>query len=255
MIDKNLQYTCGYWRNAQDLDSAQIDKMDLIARKLQLKPGMRVLDIGCGYGTLAYYLAKNYKVEVVGNSISREQIACAQKLTQGLPCKFLLCDYRDITETFDRVVSVGMFEHVGRSNHREFFEVCNRCLKDDGILLLHSIGISHKTIPGYDQFTHKYIFPNGYIPYYMDICRAIEASWIIEDWHNFGFDYYKTLVAWEKNFDEKWPSLKDSHGQKFHIMWKMYLHIAQAAFFTRSFQLWQIVLSKDGLKGGYKSVR
>jgi len=206
--------------------------------------------------TLTYYLAKNYKVEVVGNSVSKEKIAYAKKLTQGLPCKFLLCDYRDIKETFDRVVSVGMFEHVGKNNYKEFFEVCNRCLKDeDGTLLLHCIGVAHKTMPGYDQYSHKYIFPNGYIPYYLDICRAIEGSWIIEDWHNFGFDYYKTLVAWEKNFDEKWPSIKDLHEPKFHLMWKTYLQLAQATFFTRSFQLWQIVLSKDGLKGGYKSIR
>jgi len=255
MLDKNLQYTCGYWRNATDLDSAQIAKMELIAQKLQLKPGMTVLDIGCGYGTLAYYLATKYKVSVVGNTISKEQVKYAEELTEGVSCKFILCDYREITEKFDRIVSVGMFEHVGRSNHREFFEVCRRCLKDEGILLLHTIGVSHKNIPGYDQFNHKYIFPNGYVPYYLEICKALEGIWIIEDWHNFGFDYYKTLVAWEKNFDKNWPDLKDSYEPKFHIIWKTYLQAAQAFFLTRSFQLWQIVLSKDGLKNGYLSVR
>jgi len=255
MLDKNLQYTCGYWRNAKDLDEAQIAKMELIAKKLHLKPGMTVLDIGCGYGTLAYHLAKHYKVSVVGNSISKEQTKYAETLCEGLPCKFLLCDYRVLNEKFDRVVSVGMFEHVGGNNHKEFFEVCNRCLKDDGILLLHTIGISHKSVMGLDHWIHKYIFPNGYVPYYMEVCKAIEGMWVIEDWHNFGFDYSKTLAAWERKFEKNWPSLKHKYAPEFHTIWQTYLQAAQAAFLSRTLQLWQIVLTKDGFKNGYLSYR
>jgi cyclopropane-fatty-acyl-phospholipid synthase len=256
MLDKNLQYTCGYWRNAKDLDEAQLAKMDLIARKLTLKPGMRVLDIGCGFGTLAYHLAKNYGVSVVGCSVSKEQTKFAQQLCQGLPCKFLLCDYRDLNEKFDRIVSVGMFEHVGGKNYPDFFSVCNRCLTDDGIMLLHCIGIAHKRILGLDQWIHKYIFPNGYVPYYLELCKAIEDHWVIEDWHNFGFDYSKTLAEWENRFDKAWPGkLEEKYGDRFHLMWKTYLQGARGAFLSRAFQLWQIVLTKDGLPGGYVSHR
>jgi cyclopropane-fatty-acyl-phospholipid synthase len=155
MIDKNLQYTCGYWKTAKDLDAAQIDKMNLIALKLKLEPGMKVLDFGCGYGTLGVYLAKNFGVSVVGVSISEEQNKYAKKISKGLSCDFRLCDYRDINEKFDRIVSIGLLEHVGVHNYKTFFEVCHQCLKDDGIFLLHTIGTLHKMLQGGDLFTHK----------------------------------------------------------------------------------------------------
>lgn len=255
MLDKNMQYTCGYWRTATDLDQAQLDKMELIAAKLDLRSGMSVLDIGCGFGTLAHHLAANYGVSVVGCSISKEQTKYGEALCGQLPVEFRLCDYRDLDQKFDRVVSVGMFEHVGASNYAEFFAVCRRCLKEDGILLLHCIGNNHDSVSGFDMWSHKYIFPNGYVPHYMDICRAIRGQWVVEDWHNFGPDYYKTLCAWEERFDGGWEQLKGGYGEKFGRMWKIYLACAQALFKTRSFQLWQIVLSKDGLDGGYRSVR
>jgi cyclopropane-fatty-acyl-phospholipid synthase len=258
MLDKNMQYTCGYWRYATNLDDAQVAKMELIAQKLKLKPGMRVLDIGCGFGTLGFYLAKYHGVQFVGCSISKEQTKYGSDLCQGLPVEFRLCDYRELNEQFDRVVSVGMFEHVGSQNYREFFKVCHRCLKDDGILLLHTIGNNHKAVCGFDMWSHKYIFPNGYIPYYLEITKAMESLWIIEDWHNFGNDYSKTLAAWEQNFDAAWSKdqkLSARHGERFYRMWKIYLNCAQAFFLTRSFQLWQIVLTKDGLPGGYEATR
>jgi len=255
MLDSNMQYTCGFWKNANDLEAAQISKMDLIAAKLKLEPGMRVLDLGCGFGTLGIYLSKTYGVRVVGCTISKEQAKYAKVRAGNLPAEFRLCDYRDMNEKFDRVVSVGLMEHVGAQNYRELFQVVTRCLVDDGIALIHCIGNNHPTVAGFDMWSHKYIFPNGYIPYYLEICKAIEGLFIIEDWQNFSHDYSKTCAAWEEKFDNAWPTLEAKYGDKFYRMWKIYLQCAQAFFLTRSFQLWQIVLSKDGLRGGYEAVR
>jgi cyclopropane-fatty-acyl-phospholipid synthase len=255
MLGKYMQYSCGYWKSAQTLDEAQAAKMDLIGQKLKLEPGMKVLDIGCGFGTLAYYLAQNYGVTVVGCSISKEQTKYGESLCKSLPVEFRLCDYRDLNEKFDRIVSVGMFEHVGAKNYREFFEVANRCLKDDGLFVLQTIGNNHNSVNGFDMWSHKYIFPNGRIPYYTEVCKTIEGLWIVEDWQNFGYDYSRTLACWEDNFDKAWPDLSTKYGDKFYRMWKIYLNFAQGYFATRSFQLWQIVLSKDGIPGGYISPR
>ena len=158
MLDKRMIYSCGYWKNAKTLDEAQEAKLDLICRKLYLKPGMKVLDIGCGWGGFAFFAAEKYGVEVVGVSVSKEQIAYAEAKRGKLPVTFLLQDYRDITGSFDRVVSVGMFEHVGYKNYTEFMTVVNRCMKDDGLCLLHTIGA---TITSFhpDPWIQKYIFP------------------------------------------------------------------------------------------------
>lgn len=256
MLGKYMQYSCGYWKDAKSLDEAQLAKMDLIAQKLKLKPGMKVLDIGCGFGSLDLHLAKHYGVSVVGCSISKEQTRYGAQICKGFPVEFRLCDYRDLNEKFDRIVSVGMFEHVGLRNYRTFFEVARRCLKDDGIFLLQTIGNNHASVAGFDVWCHKYIFPNGYVPYYMDICKAIEHLWVIEDWHNFGPDYAKTLAAWENNFDAAWPEkLRAKYGERFYRMWKIYLSFAQGFFLSRSFQLYQIVLTKDGLEEGYRAIR
>ncbi|OXA37401.1 cyclopropane-fatty-acyl-phospholipid synthase [Folsomia candida] len=255
ILCKNLLYTCAYWRNSSDLESAQIAKMDLVARKLKLKPGMKVLDIGFGYGALDYHLAKHYGVSVVAISISKGQIQHATKLCDGLPVEFRICDYRDLNEKFDRIAVIGMIEHVGHKNYREFFKVCNRCLTDDGLMLLHTIVNNDRNILGFDYWCHKYIFPNGCIPYYLQVCKAIEDVFLIEDWQNFGYDYYKTLAAWEVKFEENWDKLAPKYGERFHRMWHIYLNCAQAFFQTRSYQLWQIVLSKRGVERGYESVR
>ncbi|ODM97097.1 Cyclopropane-fatty-acyl-phospholipid synthase [Orchesella cincta] len=256
MLGKYMQYSCGYWKDAKTLDEAQYAKMDLIAQKLKLKPGMKVLDIGCGFGSLDLHLAKHYGVSVVGCSISKEQTRYGEQICKGFPVEFRLCDYRDLNEKFDRIVSVGMFEHVGYRNYRTFFEVVRRCLNDDGIFLLQTIANNHDSVAGFDVWCHKYIFPNGYVPYYMDICKAIEKLWIIEDLHNFGPDYATTLSEWEKNFDAAWPEkLRLKYGDRFYRMWKIYLSMAQGFFASRAFQLYQIVLSKDGLPEGYQSIR
>lgn len=254
MLDQRMNYSCAYWKDAVSLDEAQENKLELICRKLFLQPGMRVLDIGCGWGAFGKYAAEKYKVEVVGITVSKEQVELGRKLCAGLPVEFRLIDYRDLNEKFDRMVSVGMFEHVGDKNYRTFFEVANKCLKDDGLFLLHTIGriISLKTL---DPWTEKYIFPNGMLPSAVQIDKAIENLFVMEDWHNFGPDYDKTLMAWHDNFVQHWDKIKSQYSERFFRMWKYYLLSSAASFRVRRTQLWQIVLSKKGMIGAYQSIR
>lgn len=254
MLDETMTYSCGYWRHADTLARAQLDKLDLICRKLQLHPGMRLLDIGCGWGGLAKFAAENYQVNVVGLTVSKEQAALAQERCRNLPVSILLTDYRDINEKFDRVVSVGMFEHVGHKNYKEYMKVVDRCLNDDGLFLLHTIGSNHPN-SGPDPWTAKYIFPNSILPGLKDIVAASEKIFIMEDWHNFGADYDKTLMAWHQNFVANWPKLQSQFSERFYRMWTYYLLSCAGGFRARTLQLWQIVFSKKGLLGGYQAIR
>jgi cyclopropane-fatty-acyl-phospholipid synthase len=255
MLDKRLTYTCGYWKNAKTLDQAQEAKLDLVCRKLMLKPGMTVLDIGCGWGSFAKFAAEKYKVKVVGITVSKEQVALGMKLCKGLPVEIRLQDYRDLNDKFDRIVSLGMFEHVGPKNYRTYMEIAQRCLKDDGLFLLHTIGSSTTSHAG-DPWFSKYIFPNGRIPSIKQISTSLEGLFVMEDWHNFGAYYDPTLMAWFKNFDKAWPKLQKKYGDRFYRMWKYYLLSCAGSFRSRArLQLWQVVLSKRGVPGGYVSVR
>jgi cyclopropane-fatty-acyl-phospholipid synthase len=254
MLDKRMNYSCAYWKDSKTLDEAQENKLELICQKLYLKPGLRVLDIGCGWGSFGKYAAEKFDVEVVGITVSKEQIELGRKLCNGLPVEFKLSDYRDVNEKFDRIVSVGMIEHVGYKNYRTFFEVANRCLNDDGLLLLHTIG-HVKSLKTLDPWTHKYIFPNGMLPSAAQLSRAFEDFFVMEDWHNFGTDYDKTILAWYNNFINNWDKIKSHHSERFFRMWTYYLLSCAAAFRARRNQLWQIVLSKNGIPGGYYSIR
>ncbi|HEC32891.1 MAG TPA: cyclopropane fatty acyl phospholipid synthase [Candidatus Kaiserbacteria bacterium] len=254
MLDKRLVYTCGYWKNAQTLESAQEAKLDLVCRKLNLQKGQRILDIGCGWGSFAKFAAERYGVEVVGITISKEQAKFAEENTKGLPVEIRLQDYRDIDEVFDHVVSLGMFEHVGYKNYREYMRVVNKSLKKDGLFLLHTIGSNYSSSTT-EPWIEKYIFPGGMLPSIKQIGKSIEEYFVMEDWHNFGVDYDKTLVEWFKNFDKAWPELKEVYGERFYRMWKYYLLASAGSFRSRKNQLWQIVLSKKGIRGGYQSVR
>ncbi len=254
MLGKTMSYSCGYWANAKNLDEAQIAKFDLICRKMGLKKGMSILDIGCGFGTFMKYAAEKYGVAAVGVTVSKEQAEWARTACAGLPIEIRVMDYRDITETFDRVISIGMFEHVGYKNYRSFMNVVNRCLKDSGLFLIHTIASNVSTIVT-DPWTDKYIFPGGQLPSIKQVGRAIERIFVMEDWHNFGADYDKTLMAWYKNFEKNWLKIKDKYGERFHRMWKYYLLSCAGSFRARNIQLWQIVLSKNGVPGGWKSVR
>ncbi len=254
MLDKRLVYTCGYWKNAQTLESAQEAKLDLVCRKLNLQKGQRILDIGCGWGSFAKFAAERYGVEVVGITISKEQAKFAEENTKGLPVEIRLQDYRDIDEEFDHIVSLGMFEHVGYKNYREYMNVVNRSLKKDGLFLLHTIGSNYSSSTT-EPWIEKYIFPGGMLPSIKQIGKSIEEYFVMEDWHNFGVDYDKTLMEWFKNFDKAWPELKEVYGERFYRMWKYYLLASAGSFRSRKNQLWQVVLSKKGIRGGYQSVR
>lgn len=254
MLGKRLVYSCGYWREADNLDDAQLAKLDLVCRKLGLQPGQRVLDIGCGWGEMAKYAAEAYGVEVVGVTVSDEQARYAREICQGLPVDIRLQDYRELDEKFDHLLSIGMFEHVGVKNYRTYMKVARRCLKADGLFLLHSIG-GNESVNTTDPWIAKYIFPNGMVPSAKQITDAIEGVFIFEDWHNFGADYDRTLMAWLNNFESHWGDLSKSRDERFHRMWRFYLCAAAASFRIRHNQLWQIVLSPEGVPGGYRSLR
>ncbi len=254
MLDKRLVYTCAYWKDAKTLDEAQEAKLDLVCQKIGLKPGMRVLDIGGGWGSFAKFAAEKYQANVVNISVSKEQVALANELCKGLSVENRLQDYRDVNEKFDRIVSLGMFEHVGYKNYRTYMEMVQRNLKDDGLFLLHTIGGNQSRTTG-EPWTLKYIFPNSMLPSIKQIGEAIEGLFVMEDWHNFSADYDKTLMAWHANFEKHWPELKDHYSETFYRMWRFYLLVCAATFRSRTNQLWQIVLSKNGVPGGYQSIR
>ncbi|MCL0096872.1 cyclopropane fatty acyl phospholipid synthase [Thermodesulfovibrionales bacterium] len=254
MLDKRLIYSCAYWKNASTLDEAQEAKLDLVCRKLKLQPGMRVLDIGCGFGGTAKFAAERYGVEVVGITVSKEQAKFGKRLCRKLPVEIHLQDYRNIEGVFDRILSVGMFEHVGHKNYATYMRVVSRCLKRDGLFLLHTIGGNRSGVK-IEPWLERYIFPNSMLPSAKQICTAIEGLFVIEDWHNFGADYDKTLMHWFRNFHENWNDLKESYGERFYRMWKYYLLSCAGSFRARINQLWQIVLSPKGIPGGYSAPR
>jgi cyclopropane-fatty-acyl-phospholipid synthase len=255
MLDPRLVYSCGYWRRASTLAEAQEAKLDLICRKLRLRPGQRVLDIGCGWGSFAEYAARQYGVEVVGITISAEQAAYARRRCADLPVEIRLQDYRAVEETFDRVVSIGMFEHVGHKNHRTYMETVQRCLEGpDALTLLHTIGCSESSVAA-DPWIDQYIFPNGLIPSQEQVMDALDGVFIIEDWHNFGPDYDRTLMAWAENFEDAWPEIAGRYDEHFFRLWRYYLYQSAGAFRARRNQLWQIVLSPEDTTRQYRSVR
>lgn len=254
MLDPTMSYSCGYWHNASGLADAQQNKLDMICRKLDLQPGERVLEIGCGWGGLAHHAAANYGVQVVGITVSKAQQQLARERCAGLPVAIELMDYRDLTEKFDKVVSVGMFEHVGPKNYATYFDTVQRSLKDDGLFLLHTIG-NCVTSPKADAWIDKYIFPNGKLPSAREITSTLERRFLIEDWHNFGADYDRTLMAWWARFDRAWPGLEAKYGARFYRMWKYYLLCCAGFFRSRHGQLWQLVLSKPQRQRVYRSVR
>ncbi|BDC35016.1 cyclopropane-fatty-acyl-phospholipid synthase [Candidatus Dependentiae bacterium Noda2021] len=254
MLDKRLVYTCAYWKDARNLDDAQEAKLDLVCRKLHLKPGQKVLDIGCGWGSFAKFAAENYGAHVVGITIAQEQVELGKKLCHGLPVEIRLQDYRDLNEQFDHIISLGMFEHVGYKNYRTYMEVAQKCLKPHGLFLLHTIG-TNVTTHSCDPWLDKYIFPNGMLPSVVQIGRAIEGLFVMEDWHNFSAYYDTTLMAWYDNVQKHWSDLQHRYSERFKRMWDYYLLSCAGIFRARHGQLWQIVLSKDGVVGGYESVR
>lgn len=260
MLGKSMAYTCAYWRNAHSLDEAQFAKYDLICQKLALQPGEKVLELGCGFGGFAKYAAEKYGVSMVSINISSEQMRYANEICRNLPIQLIECDYRDLKQynpgniKFDKVVSIGLCEHIGYKNYGTFLNIVKKNLKTDGLFLLHTIAknISH---PFTDPWIQKYIFPHGMLPTLKILSRESEPYFITEDVHNIGADYDKTLMAWYENFEKTWPKLSSRYGERFHRMWRYYLLSCAGGFRARNMQLYQLILSPEGELNGYLSRR
>lgn len=254
ILDRKLIYSCAYWKDADDLDTAQENKLDMICRKLELEPGMHLLDIGCGWGGLLKFAAENYGVEGTGITISQSQAVYANELCRRLPVTIHLKDYRNLEGTYDRIASVGMVEHVGAKNYPIFIQKASECLSEDGLFLLHTIG-SNRSIIHTDPWIEKYIFPNSMVPSIAQLTRAIEPCFRLEDFHSFGPDYDRTLMAWDENFRERWEEIEDHYGEIFYRMWRYYLMSSAASFRTRKLQLWQLLLAKHSRREIGETVR
>lgn len=241
------QYSCAYFKGTDDLQQAQLNKMDLICRKIGLGCNDRLLDIGCGWGGFSRYAAERYGCDVTAVNISGEQICYARESCKNLPVSILNCEYRDICGIFDKVVSVGMFEHVGQKNYKTFMRIVDRCLKDDGIFLLQTIGSNNSRIKC-DPWTAKYIFPNSMLPSIAQIGKAVEDLFVMEDWQNLGPHYDKTLMVWNDNFQKAWPNLKERYNERFRRMFEYFLLSCAGAYRARHIQLWQIVFTKCGTR-------
>lgn len=244
MLDRRLIYSCGYWESATTLDAAQEAKLELIFKKLGLKAGQRVLDIGCGWGGALQLAATQYNIDGVGITVSREQAEYARKLCAGLPITILLKDYRDLQATFDRIFSIGMFEHVGAKNYRTYMETVRRSLRPDGRFLLHTIGSANATNHS-DPWIVKYIFPNSMLPSQQQIARAIDGLFSIDGWQRIGHHYEPTLLAWRDNFEKHWPKLKASRDERFFRMWRFYLSASAASFRAGTIDVWQVLLAPN----------
>lgn len=254
MLDKRMIYSCAYWEKATSLEEAQEDKLDLICRKLKLESGQKVLDIGCGWGGFAKFASEYYGVEVTGITISKEQAEWARKVCENLPVTIEVRDYRYLTDRYDRIVSIGMFEHVGYKNYESYMRIVHHALKENGLFLLHCIG-SNQTVTATDPWINKYIFPNGMVPSVAQIGKAVESIFTLEDWQNIGPFYDRTLMEWLSRFNNIWPEMKGQYGERFYNMWVYYLSCCAASFRAKRNDLWQIVFSKAEDLMVYQSVR
>ncbi|MCB2204464.1 cyclopropane fatty acyl phospholipid synthase [bacterium] len=255
MLDRRMTYSCAYWGEHESLDAAQEAKLDLVCRKIGLQEGDRVLDIGCGWGSFMKFAAERYGAQAVGVTLSKEQVSLGKELCTGWPVEFRLQDYRELDEKFDHIVSIGMVEHVGAANFESFMRVAERCLKDNGLFLLHTIGTRSGRVDP-DSWSDRYIFPGSHLPTAGELVTAAGERFIVEDWHNFGVDYARTLDAWFDNFSAHWKGELDAiYDERFYRMWTYFLKSSAASFRARRNHVWQIVFSKRGVDGGYTAVR
>lgn len=245
MLDRRMVYSSGYWTNAESLDEAQEAKLELICRKLGLREGRTLLDIGCGWGSLVRYAAERHGARATGITVSPEQVEVAREACRGLPVEIRKADYREMEGSFDAVVSVGMFEHVGPKNYRTYMEVVDRCLARGGISLLQTIAGNTRS-SHIDPWIDRRIFPGANLPTVGQIGEAAEGLFVVEDLHNFGPDYDRTLMAWRDNFEEAWPELRDDYDESFRRLWRYYLLASAATFRARQNQVLQVVLTRPG---------
>jgi cyclopropane-fatty-acyl-phospholipid synthase len=261
MLDRRMTYSCGYWRHARTLDEAQEDKLELVCRKIGLRPGDRVLDVGCGWGSFVGYAADRHGARAVGITLSSEQAREAARRTASLPVEIRLQDYRDAPRSgdhFDHAVSIGMFEHVGAKNQRAYMHAVRRCLKEDGLFLLHTFATARSHPDPRDSevaWIERRIFPGVAVPSLAQIGHALDGLFVVEDVHNFGIDYDPTLMAWHENFERAWTRLRDRYAEPFRRMWRYYLLSCAGAFRSRKYQVWQFVLSPRGVRAGYSAIR
>ena len=260
MLGESMAYTCAYWLEADSLDAAQFAKYDLVCRKLGLEPGQKVLEVGSGFGGLAKHMAQRYGCEVVALSIANKPVEYARALCKGLPVQFHLCDYRDVGTynpervKFDKVVSVGVCEHVGYKNYRTLMEIVRSQIQEDGLFLLHTIG-GNESKNYTEPWIDKYIFPRGMLPSLKQLGASVENLFVVEELHNFGADYDKTLMAWHGNFVDNWDRFRSQYGERFYRMFSYYLLSCAGGFRARAMQLWEFVLSPHGVPGGYTTIR
>ena len=250
-FDRRLTGSCGYWRDAADLDAAQEAKLDLVCRKIGLKAGQRVLDIGCGWGAFMGYAAERYGARCVGVTVSRQQVDYARRRYAGLEVDFQLKDYRDFEGEADHVASMGMFEHVGPKNYRTYFQNARRVIRKDGLFLLHTI-LANEESSAIEPWLNKYIFPNGVLPTISQVAGAVEGLFVVEDVEVFGADYDRTLMAWYDRFQANRPAIEARYGARFCRMWDYYLRCCAGGFRSRRINLGQFVLSPRGVQGGWR---
>ena len=243
MLGRWMLYSSANWGHAATLSEAGEAKLDFVCQRLNLRPGQKVLDIGCGWGGFAKYAALKYGVEAVGITVSAEQASLARQICSDLPIEIRHQDYRELDGKFDHIVSLGMFEHVGYKNYRQYMEIVHRCLKPEGLFFLNTIG---STESGYctNPWTDKYIFPGGMLPSITQIGAAIERLFAMEELQDWAEFYDRTLVAWFENFHANWNKLKARYTERFYRMWKYYLLSSAGAFRSKSILDWQIVLSR-----------
>jgi cyclopropane-fatty-acyl-phospholipid synthase len=254
-LDRRMTGSCGYWpEGVTNVDEAQEAKLDMVCRKVGLKPGDRVWDIGCGWGAFMGFAAEKYGANCVGVTVSPDQAEYGRKRYKDLPIEFHVKDYREFQGKVDHIVSMGMFEHVGYKNYRTYFETARRAIKDDGLFMLHTIGSPDSKVT-IDPWIEKYIFPGGVLPSLAQVGKAIEGLFVVIDLHNIGPHYDKTLCAWYENFREKWPRPQTPEQWRFYRMWKYYLLCCAGGFRSRAIQLWQFVLSTKGVPEGYVTQR
>lgn len=257
------QYTCCFFDGTDDLERAEVIKLELLCDKLELKAGDRLLDIGCGWGGFARYAASTRGCEVTGISLSDEQIRYATEYTRGLPVTIRRLDYRDLPDSdlapFDKISIVGMIEHVGYKNYPGLLEIVHEMLKPDGLFLLHTIGNNERSTV-VDPWIEKYIFRNSMVPAMTQLAHAAEGRFVIEDWENYGHYYVPTLQAWHDRFNANWDrirALKTARpfDERFRRMWNYYLMSSKAAFDVEQLHLWQLVMTRrNSGRGVYRRV-
>lgn len=250
MLDRRMIYSCAYWKDAETLDLAQERKLDLIARKLRLKPGMKLLDIGCGWGGAIHYFAEKYGISGVAVTISEDQVEAGRELCAGLPVEIRLQDYREVDEVFDCSYSIDMLAHVGRKNYGTYMQTVRRCLKDGGLHLVQTAGSDSGALKA-DPWVNRYIFPDSHLPSARQLLAGAQGVFVMEDWHNLTLDYDRTFTAWYHNFAAAWEDLSGDYDERFFRMWRYYLLTFAGAFRSRMSELWQILFSAGGADTAY----